>query len=60
MPAKGSGTQTRYTCSFCAKHADQVERLVAGPEVYICGECVDIAYELVHDAPLTADLRGGE
>jgi hypothetical protein len=28
-------------CSFCGRRADQVERLVAGPSVYICDECIN-------------------
>ena len=34
------GMQSRLRCSFCGKHADQVDRLVAGPSVYICDECI--------------------
>jgi ATP-dependent protease Clp ATPase subunit len=29
-----------YVCSFCGKHQDQVQRLIAGPGVYVCDECV--------------------
>jgi transposase-like protein len=32
--------QSRLRCSFCGKGADQVGRLVAGPSVYICDECI--------------------
>jgi ATP-dependent Clp protease ATP-binding subunit ClpX len=32
--------QSRLRCSFCGKDADQVDRLVAGPSVYICDECI--------------------
>ena len=28
-------------CSFCGKNQDQVKRLIAGPGVYICDECID-------------------
>ena len=34
-------------CSFCKKTEDQVEKLVAGPDVYICNECVVIASRLM-------------
>ena len=34
-------------CSFCQKTEDQVEKLVAGPGVYICNECVAIASRLM-------------
>ena len=29
-------------CSFCGKRPDDVERMIAGPGVYICNECVDL------------------
>lgn len=34
-------------CSFCGKNRDQVAKLVAGPNVYICDECVSLSYEIV-------------
>ncbi len=34
-------------CSFCSKTEDQVAKLVAGPRVYICDECVNIAAKLM-------------
>ena len=34
-------------CSFCRKTEDQIEKLVAGPDVYICNECVAIASRLM-------------
>ena len=36
-------------CSFCGKRQDQVERLIAGPSVYICNECVDLCNTIIHD-----------
>ena len=35
-------------CSFCGKNEDEVERLVASDDVYICNQCVDLAYEVIH------------
>ena len=29
-------------CSFCGKHQDQVRRIIAGPNVFICNECVEL------------------
>jgi ClpX C4-type zinc finger len=34
-------------CSFCGKTEGQVKKLVAGPGVYICNECVDVANEII-------------
>ena len=42
-------------CSFCGKSQSQVKRLVAGPDVYICNECIDLCGEIVHDGEENAD-----
>lgn len=34
-------------CSFCGKTQDQVRKIVAGPNVYICDECIDLCHEIV-------------
>jgi ATP-dependent Clp protease ATP-binding subunit ClpX len=45
----------RYTrCSFCGKGQDQVRKLVAGPGVYICDQCIDLCQEVLEE-----DSRGG-
>lgn len=36
-------------CSFCGKSQEQVRRLVAGPGVYICDECIDLCSEIIED-----------
>jgi len=36
-------------CSFCGKYQDQVKRLIAGPNVYICDECVELCQEIIHE-----------
>ena len=36
-------------CSFCGKTQDQVRRLVAGPDVYICDECIKLCYDIIAD-----------
>jgi len=36
-------------CSFCGKAQDQVKRLVAGPGVYICDECIELCNEIIED-----------
>jgi ATP-dependent Clp protease ATP-binding subunit ClpX len=35
------------TCSFCGKHQRQVDKLIAGPDVYICNQCVDLCVEII-------------
>ncbi|TQQ85454.1 ATP-dependent Clp protease ATP-binding subunit ClpX [Peptacetobacter hominis] len=36
-------------CSFCGKTQDQVRRLIAGPNVYICDECIELCEEIIHE-----------
>ena len=35
------------TCSFCGKHQRQVKKLIAGPGVYICNQCIDLCVEII-------------
>jgi ATP-dependent Clp protease ATP-binding subunit ClpX len=34
-------------CSFCGKHQRKVDKLIAGPGVYICNECVDLCVQII-------------
>ncbi|HWI65695.1 MAG TPA: ClpX C4-type zinc finger protein [Symbiobacteriaceae bacterium] len=46
------------TCSFCGKNENQVWRLVAGPGVYICGDCLEVSMQILNaSGPNTASLR---
>ena len=36
-------------CSFCGKNQDQVRKLIAGPGVYICDECIELCNEIIED-----------
>jgi ATP-dependent Clp protease ATP-binding subunit ClpX len=50
----------RHTrCSFCGKGQDQVRKLVAGPGVYICDQCIDLCQEVLEeDTRTTGNKRG--
>jgi ATP-dependent Clp protease ATP-binding subunit ClpX len=37
------------SCNFCGKKRDDVEKLIAGPGVYICDECIKLSYSIVQD-----------
>lgn len=43
-----------YTCSFCGKTKDVVKTLIAGPNQYICNECIDLCHEIIHDTRVAA------
>lgn len=42
-------------CSFCGKNQDEVEKLIAGPDVYICDECIELCNEIVLEEDDTID-----
>ena len=44
-----------HRCSFCGKTQDQVKRLVAGPNVFICNECIELCEEILGDEDLMED-----
>src|SRR6187200_262884 len=59
MAKHGDDRSGNLVCSFCGKSQDEVRKLIAGPTVYICDECIDlcndiIAEEIDHDETLTA------
>src|SRR5437868_1330443 len=48
----------RYTrCSFCGKGQDQVRKLVAGPGVYICDQCIDLCQEILEEDSRSAGSK---
>lgn len=47
-------------CSFCGKREGQVRRLIAGPGVFICDECIDLCCDILHDDFLDDDLESIE
>ncbi|MCU0824365.1 MAG: ATP-dependent Clp protease ATP-binding subunit ClpX, partial [Leptospira sp.] len=50
-PMQAGNTREKLHCSFCGKAQDEVRRLVAGPGVYICDECISLCNEIVADEP---------
>ncbi len=41
--------EKQLRCSFCGKPQDQVKRLIAGPNVYICNECIELCQEIIEE-----------
>ena len=39
----------KLSCSFCGKTQDDVKKLIAGPSVYICNECVDLCNDIIEE-----------
>ena len=42
-------------CTFCTKSQDEVRKLIAGPTVCICDECIDLSNDIIAEASVTAD-----
>jgi ATP-dependent Clp protease ATP-binding subunit ClpX len=58
--AKSSDANEQLLCSFCGKSQRQVKKLIAGPGVYICDECIDLCNEIIDEeltAPVAFDLE---
>ena len=54
--ARASDGNEQLLCSFCGKSQRQVKKLIAGPGVYICDECIDLCNEII-DEELTAPAQ---
>ncbi len=57
--ARASDGNEQLLCSFCGKSQRQVKKLIAGPGVYICDECIDLCNEIIDEelaAPVALDL----
>jgi ATP-dependent Clp protease ATP-binding subunit ClpX len=58
--ARPTDSNEQLLCSFCGKSQRQVKKLIAGPGVYICDECIDLCNEIIDEeltAPPSFDLE---
>lgn len=49
MTKKSNGKGSELVCSFCGKSQDEVKKLIAGPSVYICDECIELCNEIIEE-----------
>ncbi len=54
---KGSSSEKTLYCSFCGKSQHEVKKLIAGPSVFICDECIDLCNEIVREEMPAADAE---
>jgi len=47
------------TCSFCGRSESQAKLLVPGPGVFICDECIELSYQILHELPAADRGNGG-
>ena len=55
MAEKRGPSREKLHCSFCGKEQDTVRRLVAGPGVYICDECIALCTEIIAEEPFSGE-----
>jgi ATP-dependent Clp protease ATP-binding subunit ClpX len=57
--ANNSGTDSKNTlyCSFCGKSQHEVRKLIAGPTVFICDECVELCMDIIREETKTSGLK---
>ena len=60
--ANSSGSDSKNTlyCSFCGKSQHEVRKLIAGPTVFICDECVELCMDIIREETKTAGLKSSE
>ncbi|MDR5757051.1 MULTISPECIES: ATP-dependent Clp protease ATP-binding subunit ClpX [unclassified Caballeronia] len=56
---KGSSSEKLLYCSFCGKSQHEVKKLIAGPSVFICDECIDLCNEIIRDEAAGAAEEAG-
>ncbi len=49
MPKDGNSYEKELKCSFCGRSKDSVGKLIAGPGVYICDECVELCNSIIEE-----------
>ncbi len=54
---KGSPSEKTLYCSFCGKSQHEVKKLIAGPSVFICDECIDLCNDIIRDEVLPESER---
>jgi len=57
MTEDNSTDKNSLSCNFCGKHRNEVNKLVAGPDVYICNECIELSYKIIDDEFTEEDLQ---
>ena len=56
---KGSTSEKTLYCSFCGKSQHEVKKLIAGPSVFICDECIDLCNDIIRDELPASTVREG-
>lgn len=60
MSGKDSDSKNTLYCSFCGKSQHEVKKLIAGPTVFICNECVELCTDIIREERNTGPVTSGE
>jgi len=60
MAGDNEGRKKVLHCSFCGKSQHEVRKLIAGPSVYVCNECVELCNEIIHEEAPDGQAAAGE
>ncbi|MEM9434974.1 MAG: ATP-dependent Clp protease ATP-binding subunit ClpX [Pseudomonadota bacterium] len=60
MANNSSDSKNTLYCSFCGKSQHEVRKLIAGPTVFICDECVELCMDIIREETKTAGLKAAD
>ena len=60
MASNSSDSKNTLYCSFCGKSQHEVRKLIAGPTVFICDECVELCMDIIREETKSAGLKSSE
>ncbi len=58
--SSGSDSKSTLYCSFCGKSQHEVRKLIAGPTVFICDECVELCMDIIREETKTTGLKSSD
>src|SRR5210317_963689 len=56
----GSDSKNTLYCSFCGKSQHEVRKLIAGPNVFVCNECVELCMDIIREEDKSQLVRGDD
>jgi ATP-dependent Clp protease ATP-binding subunit ClpX len=59
MSEKKGSTEKPLYCSFCGKSQHEVRKLIAGPSVFICDECIELCNDIIRDEVQSDTTQAG-
>ena len=60
MAKSKEDSKSTLFCSFCGKSQHEVKKLIAGPTVFICDECVELCMDIIREEHKSSFVKGGE